>query len=61
MLHDQMRSVEPFVIDGGEEEESGLSKLEQLVVLVHVADTANERGFDRVKCPRASMVTESEA
>jgi len=32
-LHDRMRSVEPSVGDEREEEESGLAKLERLVVL----------------------------
>ena len=44
-----MRSVEPSVGDEREEEESGLAKLERLVVLEHVADTANERGLGRIE------------
>jgi len=48
-LHDRVRSVEPSVGDEREEEESGLAKLEWLVVLEHVTDTANERRLGRIE------------
>jgi len=41
-FHDRMGSVEPSVSDEGEEEESSLAKLEGLVILEHVANTADE-------------------
>lgn len=39
-----MRNVEPPVIDE-RKEESSLAKLEWLIVLIRVADAANEKGF----------------
>ncbi|KAF9643811.1 hypothetical protein BDM02DRAFT_1315835 [Thelephora ganbajun] len=48
-LHDRIRSAESSVADERKEEQSGLAKLERLVVLVRVTDTANERGICRVE------------
>jgi len=41
-FHDRVGRVRPSVADEGEEEERGLTKLERLVVLEHVADAADE-------------------
>ena len=48
-LHDRVRSVEPPVADERKEEEGRLTKLERLVILEDVADTADERRFCRVE------------
>ena len=40
--HDRIRSVEQPVVDERKEKESGLAKLERLVIMERVADTANE-------------------
>jgi len=40
--HDQIRSVEQPVVDERKEKESSLVKLERLVIMERVADTANE-------------------
>jgi len=48
-FHDRMGRVEPSVTDEGEEEDGGLAKLERLVVLENVADTADERRLGRVE------------
>jgi len=47
-LHDGVRSVEPSVSDE-RKEESSLAKLERLVVLERVTDTANERRPGRIE------------
>ena len=48
-FHDQVGGVEPSVPDEEEKEERGLAQLERLIVLEHVADTADERRLGRVE------------
>ena len=48
-FHDRMRGVEPPVTDEREEEESGLVKLERLVILKDVTDNTNERRLGGIK------------
>ena len=47
-LHNQIIGVKPFIANMGEEQ-SSLAKLERLVLLVNVTDTANKQGFCEVK------------
>ena len=47
--HDWIRGVKPPVADERKKEESGFAKLERLVVLVNIADTADKGGFSRIE------------
>lgn len=60
-LHDQTRNVALPITDEREEKESHLAKLEQLVVLIHMTNTVNEKGSVGSECLRASIVMGPEA